>query len=197
MSWVAPQVGLYPNRLVCKQMILFVLLVSCYREMQDFISSVLKWLWHDFFTLKKEHWGCVRTEQKFKISVLWNSRLFKLTSMSYFVMINLKAISSWSRLHVGLVILCCYETPCRWHLCAETCNGWQFTWSVFCDSCSTVFYSVHFVGSYSECKETHGMNNVILAIDSLTPNPPSLHTVYCTSCWGSKLRAQQYTANCN
>jgi len=61
-----------------------------------------------------------------------------VNSMSYFVMINLKATSSCCRLHVGLVILCCYETPWRWHLGAETCSSWQFTWSVFCDYCFIV-----------------------------------------------------------
>jgi len=54
-----------------------------------------------------------------------------VNSMSYFVMINLKTTSSCSRLHVGLVILCCCETPWRWHLGAETCSSWHFTWSSF------------------------------------------------------------------
>ena len=130
-----------------------------------------------------------------------------------FLMTNLKATSSWSRLHVGLVVLCCYETPWRWHLCAETCSSWHFTWSVFCDSCSVVYCWAHFVGWYSECKEIHNMNNEILVSNCPCDPPPppefcgsqadnncaishmcntALHTGYCASCSGSKLRAQQY-----
>jgi len=94
-----------------------------------------------------------------------------VNSMIYFVMVNWKTTSSCSRLHVGPVILCCYETPWRWRLSAETCSSWHFTWSVFCDSCFVVFYSVHFVGWYIEYKEIHDINNVILASNSPRGTP--------------------------
>jgi len=92
--------------------------------------------------------------------------------MSYFVMINSMTTSSCSSLHVGLVILYCYETPWRWHLGAETCSSWHFTWSVFCDSCYIVFYSVYFVRWCIEYKEIHEMNNVILGSSNPCELPP-------------------------
>ena len=100
--------------------------------------------------------------------------------MSYFLMINFKATSNCSRLHVWLVILCWYETAWRWHLCAKTCSSWHFTWSVFCDSCFIVFYWVHFVCRYIECNEIHSMNSVILVSNSPV-TPPRLVALRLTT----------------
>jgi hypothetical protein len=101
--------------------------------------------------------------------------IHSVNCMSYFVMIHLKTTSSCSRLHVGLVILCCYETSWRWQLGAETCSSYHFTWGVFRDSCFILFFLVYFVGWYIECKEIHGMNKVILVsnnpCDPLPLNP--------------------------
>ena len=117
-----------------------------------------------------------------------------------FLMIQLKATSSCSRLHVGLVILCCYETPWRWQLCAETCSSWHCAWSVFCDSCFIVFYWVHFVGWYIECKEIHDMNNVISVNNSPCDTPHGwwlsgrqplcciTHVQHCIAHWVLRVR---------
>jgi len=138
-----------------------------------------------------------------------------VNSMSYFVMINLKATNSCSMLHVGLAILCCYETPWRWHLCAETCSSWQFRWGVFCDKCFIVFYTVKFlVDILNVRKYTAWKMEYDRAIAPVTPPggwwlkgwqplccithvQHSIAQWYCASCSGSKLHAQQYTANCN